>query len=65
MLTLRDMAWNRVKRKGIASSTMQIIVLLVLGVLFVSLVLTVLSERIPGYFGEVEGMADPYLQSAQ
>lgn len=49
--------------KGIASSTIQMIVLLVLGVLFVALILTVLSNQIPNYFGEVTGIADSFIQA--
>lgn len=49
-------------RKGIANSTIQMIVLLVLGVLFVALILMALNEHVPNYFGEMTNIADPYLQ---
>ena len=50
-------------RKGIASSTIQLIVLLVLGVLFVALIMTVLSDKVPAYFGEMTGIADNFIEA--
>lgn len=50
-------------RKGMASTTIQMIVLLVLGVLFVALILMVMNEQVPNYFGEMTDIADTHLEA--